>query len=84
MREPAPRTAVTRKSAAELLARAPPSWRAILEKVGALVAKPGGHGADVLPSVDYDRVRYFARFWRTQTGAPPWMASALDGLEPYM
>ena len=77
--EPMPRTAVTRDSAAELIERAPREWQLMLEKVCELVGwgEKGFNG--VIPSIDWNRIRYFVLFWNTVPESPPWLK---DGVIP--
>jgi len=71
--EPTPKTAVTRDNAGELIERAPPEWRQVLEKVCELVEgrEKGFNG--VLPSNDWNRIRFFVDFWNTVPESPPWL-----------
>jgi hypothetical protein len=62
--EPPPKTAVTPSSALQLLQRAPPQWRQVLERLLALSETTEGGIRCVLPSIDHPRVRYFAAFWK--------------------
>ena len=72
--EPPPKTRVTRGNAPALLARAPDVWREVLEKVCSLITT---QGADVLPSIDHDRVRFFVKFWSGIESAPDWLSTCV-------
>lgn len=81
MSEPPPRTSVSARTAPELLERAPPSWRGVLEKVSSLAAEsPGGLRA-VVPSIDIPRIGYFVEFWLTVDPKPRWLEEVLQGLD---
>lgn len=74
--EPRPPTVVTRETAAELLARAPPAWRFVLGEIGELVES---YGIKVLPQEDHARVKCFVAFWRAANmfvALPEWKRAA--------
>jgi DNA-directed RNA polymerase subunit E'/Rpb7 len=78
--EPFPKTCVTKETAMDLIQRAPPQWKEVLEEIADLSdAHPKGI-AGILPESDLDRVNYFITFWSTIQGTPSWLDDILPKL----
>lgn len=72
--EPEPPTCVTKATAADLIANAPPIWKETLECVCECVKTKGLH---VLPKIDHGRVQHFVRFWSDVQDKPTWLENVI-------
>jgi len=82
--EPLPSSSVCTSTAAELLRRAPDSWRVLLETVTSLAAaNPFGING-ILPAADVERIRDFMFFWTKVEPRPDWLNAVLATLRSTM
>ena len=72
--EPKPPTCVTKATAADLIANAPPIWKETLECVCECVKTKGLH---VLTKIDHGRVQHFVRFWSDVQDKPTWLENVI-------
>lgn len=82
--EPHPRTRITVSTAPELLRRAPPEWRKVLELIVDLVDEAGGDVAAVLPPIDHGRILYFIKFWQGIDETPVWLLVVCKRLRAHL
>lgn len=74
-------TYVTKQTAVALMSgESAEEWRAVLEKLCALVDDVG---TSVLPKVDHGRVHHFLRFWSRVPNKPEWMEDVLESLRRF-
>ena len=81
--EPHPPTCVTKATAADLIANAPPIWKETLECVCKCVQNGEDqsvekNGKETLPSAeDRGRVQHFVRFWSDVQDKPTWLENVI-------
>lgn len=79
MSEPEPKTSVTKHSADQLVANAPPVWRELLEEI-AHQCKQSDAPSGVLPQIDHGRVKYFVDLWESLECSPKWLLPVCETL----